>query len=102
MNNIIPEIGMGATECIGSDRYPYTIVRISDSGKTFWMQGDEYKRIDKNGLSEIQEYEYTPNTNATIVEVRRAKNGRWYTSGGMAHGTFVNVGVRRAYWDPSF
>lgn len=35
-----PEVGLGATLIMHSDRHAYTITRISPSGKTFWMRQD--------------------------------------------------------------
>lgn len=91
-----PEVGMGATLVWWTDTDPYTITRVSASGKTFWMKEDFAKRIDKNGMSDCQEYEYTPNPDAHEVAVRMTKRG-W-----MSNGHLVRVGERRKYFDYSF
>lgn len=91
-----PEVGMGATLCWWSDRDPYTIIKVSASGKTFWMQADNYKRIDNNYMSEIQDYEYTPNPNGVVRCVRLTVRG-W-----QSNGQYVAVGHRRRYYDYSF
>lgn len=95
---IKPAVGMGVTQVIGSDRYPGTISRVSASGKTFWFKRDNYKRTDRNGISESQTYEYSADPNCYETEVRRRKDGSWQEIGG----GYVNVGFRRAYLDPSF
>jgi hypothetical protein len=40
------------------------------------VQEDNAKRIDKNGISESQSYEYTPNPNGPI-RFFRMKNNMW-------------------------
>src|SRR4051812_20156187 len=99
VNDTKPEVGMGVTVISWSDRDAGTITRVSNSGKTFWYTEDTAKRIDKNGLSECQEYEYTSNLDGKETEVRLRKDGRWRTIGG---GRYVNLGYRQSYRDPSF
>lgn len=53
---VTPEVGMGATEVVGSDRYPYTIVKVVNPKKIV-VQRDDYRRTDNNGQSELQTYE---------------------------------------------
>lgn len=99
---IVPEVGMGATMLMYSDRHAGTIVEVSPSGKSFIFKRDNAKRVDKNGMSDSQEYEYTTNHHASPELVRKAKNGYWYTKGGMKNGTQVALGFRREYCDFSF
>jgi hypothetical protein len=78
-NNIQPEIGMGVTFLSWTDRSPGTIVEINTlkNGVTeIVVQEDKYKRIDKNGFSESQEYEYTPNPEA-FKKHYRLIDGKW-------------------------
>lgn len=91
-----PQVGEGATLCWWSDRDPYTIIKVSASGKTFWMQEDNYKRTDNYGMSDVQDYEYSPNPNGQIRQVRLTVNG-W-----QSNGQYVAVGHRRRYYDYSF
>lgn len=56
-----PEVGMGATELLWSDRHPYTITAISPKGNEFVVQEDKAVRTDRNGMSDSQSYEYSPN-----------------------------------------
>ncbi len=91
-----PEPGMGATLVMWTDTYPYTITRVSDSGKSFWMKEDRAIRTDSNGMSECQEYRYEQNPDAPEEMVRMTKNG-W-----ICRGMIVRVGYRRKYYDYSF
>lgn len=52
------KIGMGVTEMYYTDREPYTIVSIPDK-KHIIVRECNAKRIDNNGMSEDQEYEYS-------------------------------------------
>lgn len=97
---IVPIVNMGATLCSGSDRYPYTIIEVSENGKTITMQQDKHKRIDKNGLSENQEYEYTRDTNGNIIKVSLRKDGKWKEIGNKYH--IVIVGHKEKYINPSY
>lgn len=107
----VPKVGMGATLLSWSDRSPATVVEVFKQGKYVYVgvQGDNYKRTDKNGLSECQEYEYTRNTDAHVRYFRQKdggkfeacykskETGRWKkTDGG------VTFGVRERFYDFSF
>lgn len=96
------KVGIGATKFSGSDRYPYTVVEVVSDKKVI-LQADIAKRTDKNGLSEIQTYEYTPDPDAEKIVVTLRKNGRWVRDGeSMKGGTGFHIGHREAYSDPSF
>ena len=96
-----PEEGMGATEYMYSDRHAYTIVKVI-SDKEIVVKQDNAKRTDKNGMSESQSYDYTPNTEAAPVILTKRKNGRWIRRGDpMRAGGFV-LDVRDEYYDFSF
>jgi len=99
----VPEVGMGVTMSVGSDRYPYTIVGVSNQGKTIQVQQDNARRTDSNGLSEIQCWEFTPNTNANVVTLTQHKNGRYIRQGEpLKSATRWYIGRRDRYDDPSF
>lgn len=101
MPNEKPEVGMGCTQGVGSDRYPYTICEVVNE-KKIYVQADDYKRTDKNGQSESQTYEYTPNPEAQKILVTLRKNGRWVRKGETLNGSAFYIGQRRAYQDPSY
>jgi hypothetical protein len=57
-----PEVGMGATLCCHSDRHAGTVVEIFTVGKAQFVviQRDHAKRTDNLGMSDSQDYDYTP------------------------------------------
>ncbi len=93
-----PRVGEGATIYHYSDRDAATVVRVSPSGSTAWIQEDSAKRADSNGQSDQQTYTYSPNTDAQIQKVVKTKTG-WKIAGKTSRVVF---GYRRAYHDFSF
>lgn len=90
-----PAIGMGATILCWTDRHAGTIVKVTPT--QIHVQHDSAKRIDTNGMSECQDYEYTPNPKAPIEVFRRTKRG--YRN---ASGNALLIGKRDEYYDFSF
>lgn len=107
-----PEVGMGATLLSWTDRTPATVQRVFKIGKCVAIEVtlDDYKRIDENGVSEIQEYEYTTNPNGSKRTYKLTERGWkcvWLnpstnryiikdSTGGIA------LGRRERYYDFSF
>jgi hypothetical protein len=97
-----PKTGDGCCYHIGTDRYPYTVIKVSESGKTIWIQEDEFNLVKGSRQSEQQKYEFTPNPNGRIMKVTRRQSGAWVPSGGSGSSNgYVTFG-RYAYLDPSF
>ncbi len=101
-NAAAPEVGMGAYQPVGSDRYPYTIYEVK--GNRITVRPDKYRRFDPNGLSEDQVYitECWPEREAEVFTLRRS--GRWIKRGfkdGRGSPRLV-VGERQTYRDRSF
>lgn len=94
----VPEVGMGATQLRHTDRSPWTVVEIV-SAREVVVQADQYRRTDRNGLSEDQEYEYTPDPDGAKLTLTARKDGSWRVKGW--GGVFV-LGSRERYCDPSF
>lgn len=93
-----PEVGMGATELSHSDRTPYTVIEVSESGKTCKVQEDTAIRTDKNGMTDSgQTYLFTPNPEGNIVTLRQNRKGQW-----VHKGTVFRMGARDKYHDFSF
>lgn len=92
-----PEVGMGATICMWSDRHAATITYVSPSGKMLRARQDHAKRIDKNGMSEMQQWEYSPNPNQPEVTYRLTKKGIWKSGCNR-----LAIGVRNEYYDFTF
>jgi hypothetical protein len=96
-----PEIGMGATVLMWSDRHAATIVEVSKSGKRVGIAEDEAKRVDGNGMSDSQSYEYSPGTGSVQYFTLR-KNGAWVREGDSMKGARLAIGARQHYYDFSF
>lgn len=107
-----PVVGMGATILGWSDRHPATVVETFTAGKFLYIvvQADNYKRVDKNGMSECQDYEFTPNLEGSKTTYRRGADGKWQgvyknpESGRwiQSKGNGLRIGERDKYHDFSF
>lgn len=107
-----PTVGMGATILGWTDRSPATVVAVFNVGKSEFItvQYDAYKRVDGNGMSECQDYEYSPDLNGVTLTFRKSRNGswdqvrkseetgRWAKTGGPG----LRIGRRERYYDFSF
>lgn len=102
-------IGMGATVLAWTDRHAATVVSYDEKRKIVTVQRDHVKRIDNNGMSESQEYEYTPDTNGMKYSFK-LKNDRWQqvhfskktNRWKLLKGEGLLLGTRRHYYDFSF
>lgn len=98
-----PKVGDGATELCWSDRHGGTIIAVSKSGREVTFQHDKATRTDKNGMSEDQDWTFTPNPTGETQIYTLRKNGRWVTKGSSMHGgTHLSIGHRDEYYDFSF
>ena len=92
-----PEIGMGVTELMYSDRHPFTIVAIL-SDKRIQVKGDIATRIDKHGCCDCQEYKYETDENSPAITLFLNKYGRWKRLGDAKGSTFL-IGEREEFYD---
>lgn len=107
-----PEVGMAATILAWTDRYPATIIKVEPYRDTviITVQEDKAKRVDSNGLSESQTWEYTANPEGSRSTFRRGDNGMWQPvwfnpktkRWGKNEGNGVLIGRREKYHDFSF
>ncbi len=96
-----PTIGQGATIAMWSDRHAGTIIDVA--GNTVVFQQDKATRVDKNGMSESQSYEYAPNPQGKITIFTKRKNGQYVQKGsGMKTGQRLQIGYRSEHYDYSF
>jgi hypothetical protein len=106
-----PVVGMGVTFLHWTDRDAGTIFKVFAVGKTTYLEcrADDCKRVDKNGMSEDQDYEFKTKVNGAKSyfrvgrsglweSVRKNDSGRWVKSGGCG----LRIGARDAYHDFSF
>lgn len=90
-----PEIGMGVTVYHYTDRTAHTIVKVSPSGKTAWIQRDRAVNV---GPGHTQEWDISPDPEGTITEIR-LRLDRW-SQVGTKHP--VLIGERRERFDFEF
>jgi hypothetical protein len=98
-----PEVGMGATMLLHSDRHAYTIVGVEHfkSGarkgqvRTVYATRDQAVRVDTNGMSESQEWVFLPANDGIVSRFTLKKNGRYTDKGGAT----LAVGYRSEYYD---
>uniref|UniRef100_A0A6M3LRF4 Uncharacterized protein n=1 Tax=viral metagenome TaxID=1070528 RepID=A0A6M3LRF4_9ZZZZ len=102
-----PEVGMGATILMWSDRRAATIVRVrlfqtgplKGKVRQVLVQEDKATRTDSNGQSDMQTYSYEPDTNAPIrvFTANRNQDGVFRGAGGT-----LRIGSRNHYYDFGF
>lgn len=97
---IVPEIGMGATIVMWSDRHAGTIVKITESLKTIWIQKDKATRIDDNGASDNQAYSYGKDIEGIVLKATLRKNGTYKTIG--ESGNQIALDSRSEFFDYAF
>lgn len=107
-----PVVGMGATILCWTDRHAATIadVQLTGKGTIVRVRRDKAHRIDRNGFSESQSWEYHEDPHGALYTFR-FDAGRWQElelnpktgrlnkiKGG--HG--LRIGDREEYCDPCF
>lgn len=108
-----PTVGMGGTVCGWTDRYATTIIEVFTIGRSVYIKAQEdfAKRSDDNGMSECQEYTYSPNPEGSVHTFKRESDGRWsevYKNQETGRykkyngGKGFRLGVRQKYHDYSF
>jgi len=94
-----PEVGMGATRLMWTDRHAYTVIEVSRNGKRCVVQRDKATRTDSNGMSDCQTWAYEPDPNGYKATLSLRKDGRWRRVGGTC---LFAVGWRDEHFDYSF
>lgn len=103
-----PEVGMGATICMWSDRQACTISEViryksgpkAGQVKAVKTRADRAIRTDNNGMSESQSYRYEPIPDAPEATWTLRKDGSFRKQG--CTYTTLAIGFREAYYDYSF
>ena len=103
-----PEVGMGATLLYWSDRHAATVTGYDEVKQIITVQEDHAKRIDKRGMCESQDYEYTRNPDGQFYNFQWCKKklrwrqvrmnpetGRW----NKINGIDLQIGYRNEYYD---
>jgi len=99
---IVPVKGMGVTQGAGSDRYPYTILDVSPSGKQIRIQEDNATPGPGHNFYGSQCWVFTPNPNGRKITISLRKDGRWREVGSGRGSSGYGIGHRDKYIDPSF
>lgn len=94
-----PQVNMGCTILMYTDRHPTTIVRVSTNKKTIWIKKDKATRLDKNGMNESQEYSFECDDTAPEERFNLNKRGQY---GQTKNGMRLRIGERDKYHDFSF
>lgn len=89
-----PKVGDGATILMWTDRHAGTVVKVTPT--QIHVRRDFAKRIDCNGMSESQNYEYTENVDGPMYVFRLTKKGY------RCLGCGLMIGSRSEYHDYSF
>jgi hypothetical protein len=103
-----PTVGMGVTMLSWTDRDAGTIVEVNMKKRYIAVTEDRAERIDNNGISESQEYKFTPVLDGHLNYYRKDKKGQWRRcyhnqNGRLVFGTGgLIVGRREKYYDFSF
>lgn len=105
-----PTVGMGATVLLWSDRHACTVIAWDGKKSILTIQQDSSQRLDKNGLSESQQYEFTPDPSGRVYRFKRMPEGTWREMTTSEKGNLVfsksgaglMIGRREEYYDPSF
>ena len=112
-----PAIGMGVTLLAWSDRRPGTVRKVTELACKAWdfeieVTEDDATRIDSNGMSEAQEWEYAVREDGYRQLFRRERaTGKWYEGriNGETHkfnriggANCILIGRREKYYDFSF
>tara|TARA_R110000868_G_scaffold90895_2_gene251891 strand:- start:11805 stop:12188 length:384 start_codon:yes stop_codon:yes gene_type:complete len=103
-----PTVGMGVTMLSWTDRDAGTIVEVNVKKRYIAVTEDDKKRVDNNGISESQQYEYTPAVDSHPYYYRKDKKGQWRRCYHNENGRLVFsiggliLGRRESYYDFSF
>ena len=100
--NKTPEIGMGVTHVMWSDRHAYTVIAVSPSGKRCTIQRDTAIRTDQNGMSDAQSYRYEPNPQGATRVITLRRDERWRAVGEEKGSSVYHVGYRDEHYDYTF
>jgi len=101
--NGTPQVGDGATHGFGSDCYPATVIKVSASGKTIWIQDDTHtcvKPATAYGWDDA-EFTFSRNLDGQVYKATLRKDGR-YRRVKCSRGGTISIGHRRYYQDPHF
>jgi len=101
---VIVKVGMGATKSVGSDCYPYTVIKVQSNGNEIHAQRDNSISAEGSDYYGTQIYTYTPNPDSEVEIFTLRKNGYFVKKGRPLkyYWDSLSLGGRKCYRDPSF
>lgn len=96
------QVGQGVTYGIGSDRYPYTVVEVSENQKTIVIQSDNAEIGPNYDYYKNQNWIITPNPNGVKETFTLRKRGVWVKKGCAKASGYISFNGRSKYQDPCF
>jgi len=98
-----PEVGMGATEYMWSDRHAYEIIAVKDD-RHITVRRYKYIRTDDRGMSDWQDYKYESDPDGCTKELFLTAKGAWREriDGRRLGSSRWGIGVADEYYDYSF
>lgn len=95
-------IGQHATYCVGSDRYPYVVVKHTESKKTIWLDELDAVPAEDHDYYGSQRYTYhVAKCRVNQIKATLRKDGRYRIVGAKNYGV-VWLGRADKYCDPHF
>ncbi len=100
-----PYVGMPCTIQYYSDAHPATVIYVSAGTSKIVVREDHAKRTDNNGMSDCQQYEFSPNPEGQEHTFFKSKTPPVTADEALIYGQRGKsciLGIRRAYYDYSY
>ena len=99
----VPEVGMGCTECMWSDRYPYEVIEVKDE-RHCTVRELKATVVKGSTFDGSAEYEYESDPNGMVKTLFKTNKGRWVERHGRTYRDSNGwaMGYAEKYYDPSF
>lgn len=93
-----PEVGMGVTEILWTDRRPWTVVAVKSPTRII-VQMDSAEPVTGRGAVGHNEWTITPDPTGHMETLTLRKDGKWRR---MGDATVFLIGIREKHHDWSF
>jgi hypothetical protein len=98
-----PEVGMGVTRILWSDRQAWSVVEVYPEGKKIRVRQDRAVVMSGSAFDGSAVYRFLPQEDGREAVLTLRSNGKWVQRGEpMRGGCGWLIGVREEYVDPSF
>ena len=102
--DIIPEVGMGVTEYVGSDRYTFTVVKVLTPNRVI-VKEDNVEIVSGNWYENNVIVRYSFGEDRPEITLYRTRDKRCWKRVGSGSDSYTPqfyLGYRSYYQDPSF